>query len=76
MNSVTGSSSPLSVSVPYAVARSRHSAMQAVAHVINLWRVRARSRAQLRTLDDRMLRDIGMSPDAADSEVRKPFWVA
>ncbi|KAA5605355.1 DUF1127 domain-containing protein [Roseospira marina] len=50
--------------------------MQAVAHVINLWRVRARSRAQLRTLDDRMLRDIGMSPDAADSEVRKPFWVA
>ena len=38
------------------------------------WRRRSRERAQLARLDDRMLRDIGLSH--ADREVlaNKPFW--
>jgi len=35
---------------------------------------RARQRRQLRELDDRLLRDIGVTRAAVDREVRKPFW--
>jgi len=47
-----------------------------VARQVAVWFERAHSRAQLRTLDDRMLRDIGMSPEDVQIEVSKPFWIA
>jgi uncharacterized protein YjiS (DUF1127 family) len=34
----------------------------------------ARTRAALRSLDDRMLRDIGVSRAQADSEAARPVW--
>ncbi|MFZ2075589.1 MAG: DUF1127 domain-containing protein [Xanthobacteraceae bacterium] len=40
------------------------------------WRVRARSRNELMNLNDRLLRDIGVSPYEAVSEASKPFWMA
>lgn len=43
---------------------------------IAVWHERAHGRAQLRALDSRMLRDIGLDPDAARAEARKPFWMA
>lgn len=39
-----------------------------------VWRQRAEQRRQLALLDDRMLRDIGISRAAAEKEARKPFW--
>lgn len=41
-----------------------------------LWQTRARQRSRLLELDDRLLRDIGVSRDFAEREGRKPFWKA
>lgn len=38
------------------------------------WHGRARQRRALRQLDDYMLRDIGLCPDAARVEGQMPFW--
>jgi uncharacterized protein YjiS (DUF1127 family) len=38
------------------------------------WRWRARNRAELAALDDRMLADIGISRAEAEFLSRKPFW--
>ena len=38
------------------------------------WRRRARERAQLREMDERLLRDIGLTRAQVLEEARKPFW--
>lgn len=38
------------------------------------WRRRSRERAQLAALDDRMLRDIGLTRGDAEFLANKPFW--
>jgi uncharacterized protein YjiS (DUF1127 family) len=38
------------------------------------WRERARQRRQLRSLNDRMLRDIGIARADVLAESSKPFW--
>ena len=38
------------------------------------WRERARMRRQLLTLDDRLLKDIGVTRTQAFGEAEKPFW--
>ena len=38
------------------------------------WRRRAHDRAELAKLDDRMLRDIGLTPADAEFLSSKPFW--
>ena len=38
------------------------------------WVTRVRQREILAGLDERMLRDIGLTPDAHAREVTKPFW--
>jgi uncharacterized protein YjiS (DUF1127 family) len=38
------------------------------------WHRRRRGRAQLATLDDRLLRDIGLTRADAWLEINKPFW--
>ncbi len=50
--------------------------MQRPVALLNLWYQRARQRRQLAGLDDRRLRDIGLSPGAARREADKPFWQA
>jgi uncharacterized protein YjiS (DUF1127 family) len=40
------------------------------------WHLRARSRSELITLNDLILRDIGVSHFDAKSEASKPFWMA
>jgi uncharacterized protein YjiS (DUF1127 family) len=42
--------------------------------VLREWRQRSRERAQLASLDDRMLRDIGVSRGDVLQEINKPFW--
>jgi uncharacterized protein YjiS (DUF1127 family) len=38
------------------------------------WHRRINSRWELATLDQRSLRDIGLSASSADCEASKPFW--
>ena len=38
------------------------------------WAARARQRSQLRELDPRLLRDIGLTRGDALVEAKKPFW--
>lgn len=45
-----------------------------VVETLFTWRERARSRRMLAGLDDRMLRDIGISSGTALEEADKPFW--
>jgi len=42
---------------------------------LRLWVRRHRGRRELRELDDRTLRDIGISRSVADFEGGKPFWL-
>jgi uncharacterized protein YjiS (DUF1127 family) len=46
-----------------------------VKHEITDWWHCARSRYELESLDDRCLRDMGMSRFIADFEPAKPFWI-
>ncbi len=41
---------------------------------VERWQERAKQRRHLRELDDRILRDIGVSRADIDREYRKPFW--
>ena len=42
--------------------------------MIRKWRSHARSRRELLALDDRMLKDIGITRIDAQREAAKPFW--
>ena len=44
------------------------------ARTLWLWRERARQRRHLSELNDRLLRDIGLTRDQVRAEYRKPFW--
>ena len=44
--------------------------------LLDIWYQRARQRRQLIDLDDRQLRDIGLSRGAARREANKAFWQA
>jgi uncharacterized protein YjiS (DUF1127 family) len=45
-----------------------------VAATLHLWRTRRRNRRELAGLDERTLRDIGLTRSAAEFLVNKPFW--
>ena len=44
------------------------------ARVVRFWLARSRQRRALATLDDHLLRDIGLTRDAARRECAQPFW--
>lgn len=46
-----------------------------VARTIRNWIARLRQRHDLAVLDDWLLRDIGVTRQAALREARKPFWI-
>jgi uncharacterized protein YjiS (DUF1127 family) len=48
-------------------------ALAAVARLLR-WHELARQRRALLTLDDRMLKDIGITRAAAEREASRPFW--
>jgi uncharacterized protein YjiS (DUF1127 family) len=57
--------------------RSAHPAGNAVSRLFGAlreWRRRSKGRTQLATLDDRMLKDIGISRADAEFLANKPFW--
>jgi len=46
----------------------------AIARLLAIWAERVRVRRQLVQLDERQLRDIGVSPIEVRREIIKPFW--
>ena len=50
------------------------SRLQRLPHRLPVWLDRSRQRRDLGAMDDRMLRDIGVSRSAAFAETRKWFW--
>ncbi len=50
--------------------------ISAVFAVLCAWQERALIRHRMRTLDDRILDDIGLSRAEVEREAEKPFWVA
>ena len=54
--------------------RSVDAALQHAVDAILTWRERARTRRQLVMLDDRLLKDIGITRLDAQGEAEKPFW--
>jgi len=54
--------------------RSLRQALRLVRSTLQQWARRRRGRAELARLDDRMLRDIGVTPGDAWREINKPFW--
>ena len=48
----------------------------ALAGLVRTWSDRTRSRREMAVLDDRQLKDIGLSSLQARAEAAKPFWKA
>lgn len=51
-------------------------ALARAADMVLTWQERASQRAALASLDERMLKDIGLTRADAAKEVRRPFWQA
>ena len=49
-------------------------AARRIRFVLSVWRERVRARNELSRLDERSLRDIGLTPADRDFLVYKPFW--
>jgi uncharacterized protein YjiS (DUF1127 family) len=56
--------------------RLHASKLYTLAGIIGAWLDRSRQRRVLAELDDRLLRDIGLTRSEARSEAAKPFWCA
>lgn len=56
--------------------RRRLTTFQRLLLILQEWHFRHRSRVKLASLDDRMLRDIGITRTEALQEAGKPFWRA
>jgi uncharacterized protein YjiS (DUF1127 family) len=48
--------------------------LRRLAHLLLVWRERARQRRQLRNLGDHKLRDLGLTRADVLAESSKPFW--
>jgi len=57
-----------------ALRLSLRQALRRTLATLREWRRRSRDRAELARFDERMLRDIGISPGDVWHEINKPFW--
>jgi uncharacterized protein YjiS (DUF1127 family) len=56
-------------------ARSRRpGGLVAFVETVLAWQERARERHTLAVMDDRLLRDMGITRAEVDTEIHKPFW--
>ena len=62
------------VSVPGAFFAGFGTTVRRAMDVLLEWQSRARDRQTLASLSDRMLDDLGISPDDVLRETDKPFW--
>ena len=64
-------------SLPHTWSRFAHSfdgGLVAVVDTLLIWQRRHKDRMHLMSLDDRLLRDIGISYADVENEASKPFW--
>jgi uncharacterized protein YjiS (DUF1127 family) len=54
--------------------RVAHTTLIGLVDAILTWRERAQMRRRLMTLDDRLLKDIGVTRSEAHGEAEKPIW--
>lgn len=73
---IHASPAPLSAAPRPRLAARIAAFIVAATETVIVWRLRSRQRALLATLDDRMLRDLGVSRAEAQREADKPFWEA
>jgi uncharacterized protein YjiS (DUF1127 family) len=57
-----------------AVRRWLKASLSRISVMLHEWHRRRRDRAELGTLDERILRDIGVSRTEVLHEINKPFW--
>ena len=62
--------------LPTALPRSTQGRLHVWGSVIRAWLERSRQRRELAALDDRLLRDIGVTRAQAGHEAAKPIWSA
>lgn len=67
---------PLELVAASRPARSFDNAVLRLWDTLVIWSERARQRRHLSQLDERMLKDIGLSYGDIWSEIHKPFWKA
>ncbi|MBM3599115.1 MAG: DUF1127 domain-containing protein [Alphaproteobacteria bacterium] len=60
--------------LPRAIIETAESLCRSLVDVLLNWQERAVGRRQLAEMDDRMLRDIGLTRDDIAMECEKPFW--
>jgi hypothetical protein len=60
---------------PASVAEALRSGPHHILATAHTWSERRRQRLRLQELDEWMLKDIGITREEADGEVRKPFWM-
>jgi uncharacterized protein YjiS (DUF1127 family) len=65
---------PASASTALLLRRVARSVLVAGIERLLLWHELARQRHQLHMMDDRMLKDIGLTRADVESETQKPFW--
>lgn len=73
LGSLEGTIGRIVVKTVWAGYKAAHMVTQAAMTVLT-WQDRVRQRNQLELLDQRMLRDIGLTRVDIDLETRKPFW--
>jgi uncharacterized protein YjiS (DUF1127 family) len=56
------------------IIRQEPSGLQLLGQTLSLWLRRLRDRDQLAHIDERGLRDIGLTRADAEVEIAKPFW--
>jgi uncharacterized protein YjiS (DUF1127 family) len=64
------------IRLPTVLPRSTRSRLHTWRSVIRTWFERGRQRRALAELDDRLLRDIGVTFEQAKREAARPFWSA
>jgi uncharacterized protein YjiS (DUF1127 family) len=67
---------PYSVTARTAIGARARTALSALADAFSAWQERLDQRRTLARLDDRLLRDMGLTRADVEQEVSKPFWQA
>jgi len=67
---------PYSVTANLAIGARARAVTAALADAFSAWQERVSQRRTLARLDDRLLRDMGLSRSDVEHEVSKPFWQA
>ncbi|WP_350936135.1 DUF1127 domain-containing protein [Thioclava kandeliae] len=61
-------------SLPLLRQHAKSNAKPSIMKLVTLWAFRIRTRRNLATLPDYILKDIGLTAEDAQQEAQRPFW--